>query len=190
MQTRCRILRTLGAATWQPVRRWHGQPHDPIKFGPLICSSATGLRIASSNGVLYPPKSDDPDTYAIIGAAIEVYRVLGAGFLEIFYKDALAIELALRKIPFRRELPISIEYKGEPIRGEYRMDFVCYEQIVLEVKARSNTGPADHAQVISYLASSKRRVGLLLNFGGAKLEHRRFVWTPHDLRDAALPPPE
>lgn len=134
------------------------------------------------------PTSDDPRTYAIIGAAIEVHRVLGAGFLEIFYKDALAIELALRKIPFRRELPISIEYKGKPIRGEYRMDFVCYEEIVLEIKARSNTGPADHAQVISYLASSKRRVGLLLNFGGARLEHNRFVWTPHDLRDASQPP--
>lgn len=142
-------------------------------------------------GMLRPfPESDDPRTYAIIGAAIEVHRVLGAGFLEIFYKDALAIELALRKIPFGRELPISIEYKGEPIRGEYRMDFVCYEEIVLEIKARSNTGPADHAQVISYLASSKCRVGLLLNFGGAKLEHKRFVWTPHDLRDAAQPPRE
>jgi GxxExxY protein len=128
------------------------------------------------------PDADDPRTYAIIGAAIEVHRVLGAGFLEIFYKDALAIELALRGLPFRRELPIAIEYKGRPIRGDYKMDFVCYEEIVLEVKARSNTGPADHAQVISYLASSKHRVGLLLNFGGAKLEQKRFVWTPHDLR--------
>ncbi len=138
--------------------------------------------------MLHMPESDDPRTYTIIGAAIEVHRVLGAGFLEIFYKDALAIELALRKIPFRRELPISIEYKGRPIRGEYRIDFVCYEDIVLEIKARSNTGPADHAQVISYLASSKRRVGLLLNFGGAKLEQKRFVWTPHDLREAAQTP--
>jgi GxxExxY protein len=136
------------------------------------------------------PGSDDPKTYAIIGAAIEVHRVLGAGFLEIFYKDALAIELALRKIPFRRELPIAIEYKGRPIRGDYKMDFVCYEEIVLEIKARSITGPADHAQVISYLASSKHRVGLLLNFGGAKLEQKRFVWTPHDLRDAAPAPRE
>ena len=138
--------------------------------------------------MLSMPESDDPRTYAIIGAAIEVHRVLGAGFLEIFYKDALAIDLALRKIQFRRELPIAIEYKGEPIRGEYRIDFVCYEEIVLEIKARSTTGPADHAQVISYLASSKRRVGLLLNFGGAKLEHKRFVWTPHDLRHAAKSP--
>lgn len=133
--------------------------------------------------MLHMPGSDDPKTYAIIGAAIEVHRVLGAGFLEIFYKDALAIELALRKIPFGRELPIAIEYKARPIRGEYKMDFVCYEEIVLEIKARTNTGPADYAQVISYLASSKRRVGLLLNFGGARLEHKRFVWTPHDMRE-------
>lgn len=129
--------------------------------------------------MLYMPESDDPRTYAIIGAAIE----------EIFYKDALAIELALCKIPFSRELPIAIKYKGRPIRGEYKIDFVCYEEIVLEIKARSNTSPADHAQVISYLASSKRRLGLLLNFGGAKLEQKRFVWTPHDLRDTAQLPP-
>ena len=129
------------------------------------------------------PDSNDPRTYAIIGAALEVHRVLGSGFLELFYKDALAIELALRNIPFRRELPTAIEYKGRPLRGDYKMDFVCFDEIVVEVKARSATGPADHAQVISYLASSRRQVGLLLNFGGPKLEYKRFVWTPHELRD-------
>ena len=58
------------------------------------------------------------------------------------------------------------------------MDFVCSDEVVIEVKARANTGPADHAQVISYLASSKLRTGLLLNFGGSKLEYKRFIWTP------------
>lgn len=130
------------------------------------------------------PEFNDQRTYAIIGAAREVHRVLGAGFLELFYKDALAIEFAARKIPFEREVPCSIEYKGRPLRGEYKIDFVCFGHVVLEVKARSSTGPADHAQVISYLASSRRQVGLLLNFGGQKLEHKRFVWTPHDLRAA------
>lgn len=125
-----------------------------------------------------PPLHDDPRTYAIIGAAIEVHRVLGAGFLELFYKDALMIEFTARRIPFREEVPCTIEYKGQPLRGHYRMDFVCYEEVVLEVKARANVGPADHAQVISYLASAKLRTGLLLNFGGAKLEHKRFIWSP------------
>jgi GxxExxY protein len=125
-----------------------------------------------------PPSSQDPRTFAIIGAAYEVHRVLGTGFLELFYKDALAIELALRDIPFRRESPCSIEYKGYALRGEYHVDFVCYEQIVLEIKARSVTGPADHAQVINYLAATKLRCGLLLNFGSSKLEHKRFIWEP------------
>ena len=64
------------------------------------------------------------------------------------------------------------------MRGEYRIDFVCFERIILEIKARSVTGPADHAQVINYLASSKLRCGLLLNFGTSKLEHKRFIWEP------------
>ena len=126
-----------------------------------------------------PPSSQDPRTFAIIGAAYEVRRILGSGFLELFYKDALAIEFAERGIPFAREAPCSVEYKGRPLRGEYRVDFVCCDEVVLETKARSMTGPADHAQVINYLAATKLRCGLLLNLGAAKLEHRRFIWEPH-----------
>jgi GxxExxY protein len=125
-----------------------------------------------------PPSLQDPRTFAIIGAAYEVHRILGAGFLELFYKDALAIEFTERRIPFRAEAPCTVEYKGHPLRREYHMDFVCFEEIVLEIKARSVTGPADHAQVISYLTSSKLRTGLLLNFGASKLEHKRFIWEP------------
>ena len=121
------------------------------------------------------PQPNDPRTYAIIGAALEVHRVLGTGFLELFYKDALAIEFTARELQFRRELPCNIHYKGHQLRGEYRMDFVCFGEVVVEVKARSIITPADHAQIISYLASSKLLVGLLLNFGTSKLEHRRFV---------------
>ena len=123
------------------------------------------------------PEADDPRTYAIIGAALEVHRVLGSGFLEIFYKDALEIELTSRTVPFRREVPCNVNYKGRRLRRDYHVDFICYDEVVIEVKARSNTGPADHAQVISYLASTKLQVGLLINFGAAKLEYRRFVRT-------------
>jgi len=125
-----------------------------------------------------PPSSQDPRTFAIIGAAYEVHRVLGTGFLEIFYKDAIEIEFTERQIPFHREPPCSVEYKGRPLRREYHVDFICYDEIVLEIKARSVTGPADHAQVISYLASTNKRCGLLLNFGTSKLEHKRFIWEP------------
>lgn len=123
------------------------------------------------------PEADDPRTYAIIGAALEVHRVLGTGFLELLYKDALEIEFTRREIPFRRESLCNIAYKGKQLRGDYKADFVCYDQIVLEIKARSVTGPADHAQVINYLTALKCPIGLLINFGTAKLEHRRFVRT-------------
>lgn len=125
-----------------------------------------------------PPSLQDPRTFAIIGAAYEVHRVLGAGFLEIFYKDALEIEFSEREIPFQREQPCRVEYKGRPLSRDYQVDFLCFGEIVLEIKARSMTGPADHAQVLNYLASTRNRIGLLLNFGTAKLEHRRFIWEP------------
>jgi GxxExxY protein len=119
----------------------------------------------------------DPRTFAIIGAAMEVHRVLGSGFLEIFYRDALAIEFEIRKIPHVAEMPCHVSYKERPLRGHYRMDFVCYESVVIEVKARSATGPADHAQVLNYLAATRHQYGLLLNFGAARLEYQRFVLT-------------
>ena len=121
------------------------------------------------------PEADDPRTYAIIGAAFEVHRVLGTGFLEIFYKEALGIEFTSRGVPFGRELPCNVNYKGRQLRREYHVDFICYDEVVIEVKARSRTSPADHAQVLSYLASTKLQVGLLINFGAPKLEYRRFV---------------
>lgn len=137
-----------------------------------------GTPIAHDRAMDMSPSFQDPRTFAIIGAAYEVHRVLGAGFLEIFYKDALQIELTDRQIPFEREPPCRVEYKGRPLRDDYRIDFICYGEVVLEVKARSVTGPADHAQVLSYLASTRLRCGLLLNFGTPKLEHRRFIWEP------------
>ena len=104
--------------------------------------------------------------------------MLGAGYLELFYKDALEIELAEREVPYQRELACHVEYKGRSLSRDYHVDFICFGEIVLEIKARSVTGPAGHAQVINYLASMKKRHGLLLNFGTSKLEHRRFIWEP------------
>ena len=127
------------------------------------------------HGMLTIPDAHDPRTYAVIGAALEVHKVLGTGFLELLYKDALEIELTRREIPFRRELPCNIVYKGHQLRGDYKVDFICYDQVVLEIKARSVTGPADQAQIISYLAATKLPIGLLLNFGTQKLEHKRFI---------------
>src|SRR5262245_47210073 len=121
--------------------------------------------------------SRDSRTYAIIGAAMEVHRILGSGFLEIFYRDALAIEFGSRSIPFETEVPCNVVYKGHRLRGHYHMDFVCFGSVVVEVKARSAVGPAEQAQVLSYLASSEHQCALLLNFGTSRLAHHRFVLT-------------
>jgi GxxExxY protein len=124
-----------------------------------------------------PSETGDPRTFAIIGAAMEVHKVMGSGYLEKFYKEALAIELAERQIPFETEAPCAVQYKGHQLSGQYHMDFVCYGAVVIEVKARSSTGPADQAQVLNYLASSNHSIALLLNFGTSRLEHKRFIWT-------------
>ena len=109
----------------------------------IPCGTSFAPSVAMLN---MTPSNQDPRTFAIIGAAYEVHRVLGTGYLELIYKDALAIEFSERKIPFEGEVPCHVEYKGRVLRGEYRMDFLCFGDIVLEVKARSVTGPADHAQ--------------------------------------------
>ncbi|MGE0865749.1 MAG: GxxExxY protein [Vicinamibacterales bacterium] len=126
---------------------------------------------------IHPVEPTDSRTFAIIGAAMEVHRVLGSGFLEILYRDALAIEFGLRLIPFVAETPCQVTYKGHSLRGHYRMDFVCFDSVVVEIKARFGTGPAEQAQVLSYLAATGHRTGLLLNFGSAKLEYKRFILT-------------
>jgi GxxExxY protein len=93
---------------------------------------------------------------------------MGTGFLELLYKGALAIELARREIGFAAEVPCQVEYPGHALRGNYRMDFVCFESVVLEIKATPAPHLADHAQLLSYPASSRLRLGLLLNFGAPR----------------------
>ena len=122
-----------------------------------------------------PQRGGDQRTFAIIGAAMEVHRILHRGFLEAIYCEALAREFRLRAIPFQTQVPCSVEYKGERLRGFYKLDFVCYDDVIVEVKANSSTGPADHAQVLNYLAVSGHHTALLLNFGRRSLENQRFV---------------
>ncbi len=117
----------------------------------------------------------DPDTYAIIGAAMEVHRVLGCGFAESAYQEALAIELQIRIIPFRREVPLEIEYKGQKLNTAFRPDFICFDRIIVELKALARLGPTEDAQLMNYLKVGEMAVGLLLNFGARSLESKRMV---------------
>ncbi len=118
----------------------------------------------------------DPQTHAIIGAAMEVHRLLGHGFLERAYQDALVIEFLLRSILFRREVELPISYKGQVLPCGYRADFVCYENIIVEIKAIDHLSGTEDAQVINYLRASGFHRGLLINFGKPSLEFKRLVW--------------
>jgi GxxExxY protein len=117
----------------------------------------------------------DPQTYAIIGAAMEVHSQLGCGFLEAVYQEALAKELALRNIPFKREVELLVTYKGEPLATRYRADFICFDEIIVELKAASALTPADVAQLLNYLKDTGFHRGLLLNFGSQSLQFERKV---------------
>src|SRR5262245_30047003 len=118
----------------------------------------------------------DSQTYAIIGAAIEVHNVRGTGFLEIVYRDWCAIEFTERRIPFMMDVPFPLTYKDHSIGGVDRADFVCFDDIIVEIKAHSGKNlPADQAQMLNYLAAAGKSRGLLLNFGGPKLTFQRFV---------------
>src|SRR5262245_17947311 len=112
----------------------------------------------------------DPQTYAIIGACMAVHSELGPGFLEAVYQEALAIEFTLRDIPFVREMPLVIMYKGRQLANRYEADCVCYESIILEAKALSELIPKHHAQTIHYLKATQFERGLLVNFGASRLE--------------------
>jgi len=118
---------------------------------------------------------DDAETYAIIGAAMEVHRVLGCGFLERVYRAALALEFQLRTVESRSEVPIAIHYKQQMLPMGYRADFICFGQVLVEVKALGGVGPVEEAQLLNYLKATGLRRGLLLNFGATSLQYRRMV---------------
>ena len=125
----------------------------------------------------------DPETFAVIGAAMEVHRTLGRGFLEPVYQEALALELGLRGIPFEREVLLRIEYKGQTLSTAYRIDFLCYRSLVVELKALPRLTGKEESQVLHYLKASRIERAMLLNFGASSLEYRRLVLSVAATRD-------
>ncbi len=116
------------------------------------------------------------EVYTVIGAAIEVHRELGHGFLEPVYQEAFEIELVDRGIPFVAQEPLLIRYKQRLLQKQYIPDLVCYQQIIVELKALDHLSGIEEAQILNYLKASGLRVGLLINFGSVgKLEWKRLV---------------
>jgi len=115
------------------------------------------------------------EVYHIVGAAMEVHNVLGPGFLEAVYQEALAIEFRLRDIPFIEQPQLHLEFKGNPLKCKYIPDFLCYEEITVEIKALSKCGVNEEAQIINAIKAAKKRVGVLINFGEPSLYWKRYV---------------
>ncbi len=114
------------------------------------------------------------ECYKIVGACMEVHRTLGCGFLEAVYQEALAIEFQHQGIPFEREKEFDITYRGFVLPRTYKVDFLCYGQIIVELKALTQFTSDNTAQILNYLKASDLRVGLLINFGSHSLQHQRF----------------
>lgn len=118
----------------------------------------------------------DEQSYAVIGAARTVHGALGHGFLEPVYAEALGIEFAHQAIPFRREVSLPISYRGRELRTAYRVDFICFDSLLVELKALPRLTGLEHGQIINYLKASGIRRGLLINFGSQSLEWKRVVF--------------
>jgi GxxExxY protein len=117
----------------------------------------------------------DPQTYKIIGAAMAVHTELGCGFLERVYKAALRNEFEDQRIEFAKEVPLPVRYKSRVLPLNYKVDFLCFKEILIEVKAIDAIHDRHVAQLINYLKASRMKRGLVINFGATSLQHRRLV---------------
>ena len=117
----------------------------------------------------------EEQTSKILNACIEVHNELGNGFLEPVYQEALEEEFKLQGIPYEREKLLPIMYKGKQLDKEYYADFVCYENIVVELKAVTNLVKAHKAQLLNYMKATKAEIGLLINFGETSLKWERIT---------------
>jgi GxxExxY protein len=116
------------------------------------------------------------EVYAIQGAIFEVYREMGPGFLEAVYQECMEREFRDRNIPFASKKELLLTYKGNPLAQRYKPDFICYDKIILELKAVTELGKEHKAQLFNYLKAGELRLGLLINFGHhPKVEIERII---------------
>ena len=126
-----------------------------------------------------PSRELDALARRVIGAAIEVHRILGPGYLESVYEEALAVELSIQGVGCDRQSPVNIEYKGQAV-GEGRLDLLVADSLVVELKTVDHLLPIHHAQVLSYLKATRSQIGLLINFNERVLREgiKRIVFSP------------
>jgi GxxExxY protein len=123
------------------------------------------------------------ESYAIMGACFEVYKEKGCGFNETVFQECLEIELGVREIPFKAQVEMPLSYKGHVLKSKFKTDLICYDKIIVELKAVSALVPEHRAQVLNYLNASKLELGLLVNFGHyPKVEHERLALTEKSFR--------
>jgi len=115
------------------------------------------------------------ESYKIIGACIDVHRKLGAGFLESVYSEALEIEFQKAEIPYEKEKKLPVYYEDVPLKKYFRADFVCYDSIIIELKAIRFLTQADYKQTLNNTKATKYKLGLLINFGESSLKYKRLV---------------
>ena len=115
------------------------------------------------------------ESYKIIGACMKVHSDLGAGFLEKVYQEALSIQFNKADIPFQQEVKLSLFFDGQKLNKWYKADFVCFENIIVEIKAHKFLGDTDSKQLLNYLKASNYRLGILVNFGTPSLTYKRIV---------------
>jgi GxxExxY protein len=122
------------------------------------------------------PLIHEKETYAILGACFEVYKEKGCGFLEAVFQECLELEFGFQQIPAQAQVPMPLSYKGHPLVHRYVADFICFDKVIVELKAVSKLTDEHRAQIQNYLHATGLKVGLLVNFGHfPKVEHERFV---------------
>ena len=148
---------------------------DRRRITPYLMGTAIAMEDVSE---LTRTSPWDARAQALVGAALEVHKQLGPGFLEPVYQEALSLEFVLRGIPFMRELHVPVIYKGKMLTCSFRADFVCYEALVVELKALRALTRKDDTQILNYLKTTGHLRGLLFNFGQQRLQFKRFDLSP------------
>ena len=115
------------------------------------------------------------ESYAIVGACMKVHRALGPGFLEAVYEEVVEKEFIVQNIPYRRQVKLDLYYEGVQLKKYYRADFVCYDSIIVELKAVTQIPSVFYAQLQNYLKCTNMELGMLINFGTPSLTYKRIV---------------